>query len=280
MTGLEFYRLWNTITDGAFSDWLQQGAEFNRLAKSALIKSIFEKKDESKQKVYDELRNIVITEEVRTPTSNQVTLTDYLYLLNLKTYFLDSVSFSLSGATNSSPIRITLSSLTNLRSGSLVRITGVGGNTNANGDYYLKQIGDKSYQLYTDANLSNPVSGNGAYTSGGTLVPIWVRDSEYMQPREKIDAVDTPTVKAPRHTESGGVIKTYPLNKTCYKVEMDYIIKPTVYINSTDDIIDLELTYPYSFLLYVADRLMVLSKEREKDYPMMQTAQGEVNKEL
>ena len=77
-----------------------------------------------------------------------------------------NVTGTISGASNASPIVITSSSTAGLSSGDLITISGVGGNTAANGNWFVQNLTSTSFTL-VDAN-GKPVNGNGAYTSGGT----------------------------------------------------------------------------------------------------------------
>jgi hypothetical protein len=61
-----------------------------------------------------------------------------------------------------SPIQITTSSLHNLNTGDRVVVSGVGGNTNANGTFFVRVVSNTVFNLVTS------LSGNGNYTSGGT----------------------------------------------------------------------------------------------------------------
>ena len=79
---------------------------------------------------------------------------------------------AISNATSSTPIVVTAPSSLNLFNGWKVLIENVGGNTAANGTYYAKTAGYSGGQfaLYSDAGLTTPVTGNGAYTAGtGTV---------------------------------------------------------------------------------------------------------------
>ncbi len=67
---------------------------------------------------------------------------------------------TVTGATNASPIVVT-SSAHNLTTGARVTITGVGGNTAANGTFTVTYVDANSFSLLGS-------TGNGAYTSGGT----------------------------------------------------------------------------------------------------------------
>lgn len=87
-----------------------------------------------------------------------------------------SATLAISGATNASPIVVT--SATHGIDGTYdgfpsqaVTISGVVGNTAANGSFYAKVTGysTTTFALYLDQALTIPVAGNGAYSSGGTL---------------------------------------------------------------------------------------------------------------
>jgi hypothetical protein len=87
-------------------------------------------------------------------------------------------SFPVSAATNGSPIVITAPGDT-LSDGQAVLISGVLGNTAANGSFYLKASGYPAGQfaLYLDSNLTKPVIGNGAYAGGGAAKPAYRGES-------------------------------------------------------------------------------------------------------
>lgn len=76
---------------------------------------------------------------------------------------------NVTGATNATPVVLTMGTH-GLVDGDYVTVSGVGGNTAANGSFYVDQLSSTTCALYTDRTLSTPVAGNGAYTSGGTWV--------------------------------------------------------------------------------------------------------------
>jgi hypothetical protein len=67
---------------------------------------------------------------------------------------------TITNATNASPIVITEANH-GLTTGTEITVTGVGGNTAANGTWVITVVDANTYQL-------NSSTGNGAYTSGGT----------------------------------------------------------------------------------------------------------------
>lgn len=80
------------------------------------------------------------------------------------------INLAISGATNASPIVIT-SATHGLADGDPVTISSVGGNTNANGNFYAKVTGysGTTFALYSDKALTTPVAGNSNYTTGGAV---------------------------------------------------------------------------------------------------------------
>lgn len=79
-------------------------------------------------------------------------------------------SLAISGATNATPIVIT-SATHGLSDGDPVTISAVGGNTNANGNFWAKVTGysTTTFALYSDKALTTPVAGNSNYTTGGVV---------------------------------------------------------------------------------------------------------------
>lgn len=84
------------------------------------------------------------------------------------------ISLAVSGATNASPIVMTTDTH-GLADSDYVTQASVGGNTAANGSFYVKVTGysTTTYALYSDKALTTPVAGNGAYTSGGTVALLF-----------------------------------------------------------------------------------------------------------
>lgn len=69
---------------------------------------------------------------------------------------------TVTGAANASPIVITTSSAHNLETNNRVVVSGVLGNTAANGEFTITDTGSTTLSL-------NGSTGNGPYTSGGTV---------------------------------------------------------------------------------------------------------------
>lgn len=77
-------------------------------------------------------------------------------------------------ATNANPIVVTTPTH-GLADGDYVTISGVVGNTAANGSFYVKVTGYSSttFALYSDKALTTGVAGNGAWSSGGSVCRLF-----------------------------------------------------------------------------------------------------------
>ena len=73
-------------------------------------------------------------------------------------------------ASNTQPITITTPSTNGLQNNDTVQIMNVGGNTNANGFFKVKNVTATTFDLYTGGGWmgGGPVKGNGVYSGGGT----------------------------------------------------------------------------------------------------------------
>src|SRR5262249_6989394 len=82
-------------------------------------------------------------------------------------------SLQISNASNAQPVVI--SAPASLSNGQRVLISGVQGNSAANGTFYAKTSGypGGQFALYLDANLSKPVAAAGDYTGGGFVKPAY-----------------------------------------------------------------------------------------------------------
>ena len=81
----------------------------------------------------------------------------------------NTATLTITGATNASPIQITTSAVNSLTTGQTVTISGVTGNTNANGTFVITVIDNTHFTL-------NGSAGNGAYGGGGIAngTPRWL----------------------------------------------------------------------------------------------------------
>ncbi len=100
-------------------------------------------------------------------TSNSVTIAAGTWGVGNATYSVSGItatanSLTVSGASNSSPITLTVNSTSGLHNGDTVMVSGVVGNTAANGTWTITV--DNGTQIDLQGS-----TGNGAYTSGGVV---------------------------------------------------------------------------------------------------------------
>ena len=91
-------------------------------------------------------------------------------------------SFGIVAATRENPVVITTNAPHNFTDGQLITITNVVGMTQLNGNsYYINGLGANTFQLYTDAGLTQTLDGRTftTYTSGGNVATPFV-PSEYI----------------------------------------------------------------------------------------------------
>lgn len=282
MTGLDLYTYFTEKIQQNYTGFLNT-LEANRLFKQALYQSIEAKyRVLAEQREFDNLTGIIKTEIQYTPVGGQLTLTstgivpDYLHLLAIKCKFTAPLFINLSGASNATPIVITVTERSNLRTGDNVDISGVIGNTNANGVFYLKKLSDFKFSLYSDIDLQVPVSGNAAYISGGTISRVYYRYAKLIRSDNKISTFATPTVDYPRYETVTNLIKIYPAN--CQEVLLDYITTSAVTIDVSNNTTDLELTYSYQFLQYIITTAASIFSGQVKDGEQQRTQEIDLSK--
>lgn len=284
-TGIDFKKIWERKIDKSYTAFYNSTKQ-NALFKNALINAIELKYlSLDSQKIYDEIGNVIKTGQVFNPSSNVIFLStvgspnisDYNHLLTVKCKYISPLNLILEKISYAAPIVITVNKLNNLRDGELINISSVTGNTNANGDRYIKRITNKTFALYSDNKLTVPIIGNGNYVSGGILSRVYYKYAIPYKSDRKISVFGEPTEDNPRFEVVSGKLKLYPTDSTCSEITIDYITKPNVFIDVTNSVTDLELTYPLKFLYYVADVAAKMFAEEIKDTEMINAAVLENN---
>lgn len=283
-TGTDFANQFNLQTDQAYTGYFDP-AKLNRLANTALTKSVEEKvASNDRIQVQDDLFGIFKTNAPFTPASNQVSLiaggsgiTDYHHAMNVKAKFIVLIqNLYIASATNSTPIRITLSGDTNLRTYDVVLLSGITTNTNANGVRYLKRYKNDLYELFSDANLLTPVAGNGLYTGVTGQISRIIYNTAYdLKSGRKFSRLSEPTIYDPYYEIANTVMKIYPQNHICSEVQVDYVSTPTP-IDVNNSTTDLLATFSQRFLDYVIDRTCILAGESMRDNGLISNSTNEI----
>lgn len=178
--------------------------------------------------------------------SNGNMVLNYLHLLYCSAIFEVRTGFTLNGADVTTPIKIHISENNNLRSFEKIKISGVLGNTNANGVHYIQKLLLKTANLYSDKYTSVAVSGNGVYASGGVITRVISSSSMPLNSDEKADYY-VPTVSNPRVEITQKQLLVYPKDSGCVMVNIDFISIPGIDISSVSTV-DYELYYNRTFL--------------------------------
>jgi hypothetical protein len=242
------------------------------------------------QKSYDEISNLVITENTQTPVGNEVNLSgtaspvvpNYHHLLTVKVKFTDPVIYGFSPleiveATDAIPVVIKLNKRNNIRSGEQLSISAATGNTNINGVRYPKRLNNFHFELYEDAGLTQPVGFNANYVDGGSISRVFYNTARPYRSDVKGSEFVIPTVREPYFETVENLLKLYPSDATAQEITIDYVRTVTVEINAADNVIDLELTYPRKFLYHIADVSAIRWAEEVKDMEEYETGTIEAN---
>ncbi len=282
-TGADFKKIYERKIDKSFSTYYND-AKLNELFKEALITSIERKyRDYDQQKEMDEISSVIKTEQIFTPLNNIINVTgnslpiigDYRHLLNLKARFDKLIPSDIIAATNASPIVIDVDSINNLRTTEKVFIENVVGNTNANGVFFIRNLNRTKFELYQDEQLTQPVIGNAPYISGGKIHRVHENYAEVNQPDQKAGSYGNPKEDTPKYEMTQNQIKIHPLNAVCKQITVDYVTTITVFIDVNDAVIDLEVTYPFKFLTFVASVATGLFMEEQMNQEGAQYAKME-----
>lgn len=107
---------------------------------------------------------------------------------------------NITGASNTTPIRITTGVPHGLMQGDLVSVYGITGNTAANGNWYVSVFSATQFDLYADWSgnaVALPVAGNGVYTGGTfrTVLPATWKNASTLP--DDGDAMNAASVNTP-----------------------------------------------------------------------------------
>lgn len=210
--------------------------------------------------------------------SSSKMIVDYMHLLTVKTKYAQNIdSIDIEKISNASPIVITIDGQNNLRTGEQIYVSGVSGNTNANGYRYIKKINKYKIALYSDAKLAVPVAGNSAFFVGGSIARVNYNYAQQYVSDRKISSFSPPSVDQPGYEMVRNKIKFYPISEVCSEITIDYISNDIKYIDSANTSLDLEQYYPAKFLYYVADEAANMFAQSIKDGELFQTSNFELN---
>lgn len=180
-------------------------------------------------------------------------LSDYYRLLIAKARVIENDELTVSAASNYTPIKVKVTGQNNLRSGDQITISGITGNTNANGDFYIRKSNSKEFELFSDAILKVPVAGNANYISGGTVVRSNYEYCKELVSDKKIAVYSWSDPYTPLYETTDKYLKFHPEENVIDQVTIDYCKVPKE-IDFNDTTTDYTLFYNDKFLLYLIDQ--------------------------
>lgn len=127
------------------------------------------------QRLEGRIENEGIGDEISLAFGWKLTNSTRVHFMGASTSYTRTISnargiytLTITGATNTTPIQITTSVPHERTYGEIVSISGVVGNTAANGTFKIKNITDTTFEL-VNASTDDEIAGNGAYSGGGTV---------------------------------------------------------------------------------------------------------------
>jgi hypothetical protein len=96
----------------------------------------------------------------------------------------------------------------------------------------------------------------------------------------KISSLNIPKVEQPRYELANKLIKVYGSaifgGETCKGVTLDYLARPQIEINVSDNIIDLTLYYSEKFLYLLIDTAVKMVAEQVRDIELFNTSSQDI----
>lgn len=267
-TGEEFDKLWYRRVDKPYNSYYST-VQRQRLYKQALFYALEAQYNNLiVQGQYDEIRSMVKVNHAVTPVADTVVintmLPDYLhYLFSRAKYQGQTFSFSSFKYSGSGTIEAFSDKVIQLRSGSFVVISGCAEMNEANGSFYLKQIGRTAYGLYQNQELTIPVTAT-VFTGGeASAIEYFFGKCMVQYSDQRIQVLDSPTKHNPRVMVSDNSIRIFPSG--CIELEIDYVTNPPVFIDPVNTTFDLETVYPMKFLYQIIDKAAEIFDVETKD---------------
>ena len=108
------------------------------------------------------------------------------------------------------------------------------------------------------------------------LRPVEENWAKYLQSDRRISQSGKPTVNEPRFNQHKNFILMHPQNASCPSVDVDYIRKPEVVIDVTNDISNLDLFYSETLLNRLTDEAVKMFYQEVRDPNQYQIADREM----
>ena len=225
-------------------------------------------------------------------------LIDYFHLLNATATYLKpiypptGIPTLVTGASNTTPIVVSLFTYNNIRTGDQITFSGFTSNTHANGTHYVKKLNSLQISLYADKYFQTPIVGNGAFNPSDVPVigRVYVKPCKAYTPDERISPLSNPSEEGPRYLESNGQLIFYPQpTSQLLALSFDYLrlpfnvfgadpnvdasltTYPYKYIDTTNDILDFSAYYHRRFLERLPETVIDLIARESANSELLQT---------
>jgi len=283
-TGQALWLYTQNIIDKDYSDWIST-VKANRLFRAALFNVIEQKLVAmDSQKIYDELNSLLVTNYSAAVATNQITKStaftapnEYMRLMTMKVRMREPYIQGLTiTSINTATMTVTFNKKPPFANGSLIDTNNTLTSLGANSLFYVKKLADKKFKLYLDQGLYNQA----VYLAGaaGPWQISLVHD-EFCVPYisdKKINKLGGPKPYDPMYEDAVDAIKIYPSTSTCLSATVDFVRKPVVFIDVTNNAIDLELTYPMKFLYAIANEFANIFAASTRDQELYRSSENEI----
>jgi hypothetical protein len=203
------------------------------------------------------------------------TITDYLHLNSIKIKYLKKSPIQIEKfIVNPYSVLFTTNLYSKLRDYQNIKLEQVVSSTSPNAknafnslnsSFYIKQVGDKKYQLFKDKDLTVPVLGDAPYQSGGILYVYGVTEPIFQTKPDQIQALDKPTFEFPRWKISENSIVIEP-SEYIEDITFNYLRIPPFVIDPENTNLDLLLFMPQELIEYFVDYAAKLFDLETKDW--------------
>jgi hypothetical protein len=213
--------------------------------------------------------------------NNQISdsmLADYLHVLAIKCYMYDiDDSVPVYKAYAGTPAIIEFFRPIKARSKDFIHGSTFSGDL---GFVVLKQISEFKYEIYQPSfppSFSNPLTLTQSVANNiDSIEQVEENWAKYLQSDRRISKSGEPTIDEPRFNQHKNFILIHPQNAVCPAVSVDYIRKPEVVIDVTDNVSDLSLFYSETLLNRLTDEAVKMFYQEVRDPNQYQVADREM----
>ena len=209
-------------------------------------------------------------------------LEDYLHVLAIEAYmYEEDDAIPVYKSYPGTPCAIEFFRPTKLRDKDFIFASVFQGNNPSNTGFALvKKISEFKYELYqvsTNPNFSNPITLNQTQLDFiDDIAVVEANWAKYLQSDRRISKSGEPSIDEPRFNQHKNFILMHPQGAVCRFVRVDYIRKPEVVIDVTDNVRDLSLFYSETLLNRLTDEAVKMFYQEVRDPNQYQVADREM----